>query len=84
MVLLDLDKLEKGGPKKRVANVNTDNAVLFTHLKPCFEGTRWWTHAKSAAKTKDGRAAWFALELNLQTNNAMDQADIKIKADIHR
>ena len=38
---LDVDDLEKGGPNKKVANVNTDNATLFVHLKTCFEGTSW-------------------------------------------
>ena len=79
---LDVDKLEKRGPKKKVTNVNTDNAALFTHPKTCFKGTSWWTHAKSADTTKDGCAVWFALELNLQTTNVMDQDDIKNKANI--
>ena len=39
VVPLDLDKLKKGGPKKKVANVNTDNTALFSYLKTCFEGT---------------------------------------------
>ena len=38
---VDVDKLEKGGPKKKVANVNTEIAALFVHLKTCFKGTSW-------------------------------------------
>ena len=79
---LDMDDLEKGGPKKKMANVNTENTALCFHLKTCFEGTGWWTHAKIVAKSKDGCAAWFTLELNLQATNAIDQADIKNKANI--
>ena len=38
-IALDVFNLKKAGPRKKVANVNTDNATLFIHLKPCFEGT---------------------------------------------
>ena len=81
-IALDVLDLKKAGTRKKVANVNTDNAALFLHLKTCFEGTSWWTHAKSATKNKDGRCAWFALELNLQPMGALHQADINNKTDI--
>jgi hypothetical protein len=79
---LDLERLEAGGPRKKVANVNTDNAVLFGHLKKCFEGTSWWTHARGAERNKDGRVAYMLLDKNLQGTNAMDHADAKNKAAV--
>ena len=79
---LVVEDLEKAGPRKTAANVNTDNTTLFFPLETRFGGTSWWTHAKSAAKNKDGRATWFALELNLRPTSVMDQADIKNKANI--
>ena len=74
--------LEKARPRKKVANVNTDNTALFLHLKTCFEGTSWWTHVKVAARTKDSRYAWFALEETFQPSSAFNWAYGKNKADI--
>ena len=48
------------------------------------EKTSWWTHARPTEKNKDGRLAIRLLSQNLESNNFMDELNMKNKSDILR
>ena len=76
-----VETLEKSGPRKKMPHINTDNAAIFNHVKTTFEHTPWWTHARPAVHWKDGRCDVILMATNLQSSNAMDEMNVKNKAD---